>query len=101
MSGPTLGCQIAPNYDNEQWLYTSSDDSVETDSIAQEEVVEVVPDLHQAETRRDVCTNAPPTRPSTLRTRSSRREAQQLEPVGFWHWSMVCAILEGWKGSAH
>ncbi|KAH7077425.1 hypothetical protein FB567DRAFT_563451 [Paraphoma chrysanthemicola] len=67
---PTLGCQIAPSYNHEEWPYNSDSSSEDT----QEDEAE-----------------APPTRPATLqqgRTRSSRKEAP-LEPVGFWHWSMA------------
>lgn len=96
MPGPTLGCQIAPNYAHEQWPYNSSSES---DSDTEEEVVSALEsgetqdalDIEKAETQRDIGPAMLPSRPGTLqrgRTKSSRREAQ-LEPVGFWHWHMV------------
>lgn len=92
---PTLGCQIAPHYDHEQWPYDSDSDSEENSgegSVAREEVAEESPpDIEKTETQADVGPSAPASRPTTLqrgRTKSSRKESQQ-EPVGFWHWSMV------------
>jgi hypothetical protein len=89
---PTLGCQIAPHYQHEAWPYSSdssSDDGSAEGSVAQEEVEEDQPDIAKAETQRDIEPAAPIRRPTTLRRKSSRKEPLP-EPVGFWHWSMVC-----------
>lgn len=99
MPAPTLGCQIAPNYDHSQWPY-NSDDSSETESETEEHVIEAIEsassaqhelDIEKAETQCDTCGIAPASRPTTLqrgRSKSSRKEPPQT-PVGFWHWQMV------------
>ncbi|CAO2648741.1 Nn.00g096900.m01.CDS01 [Neocucurbitaria sp. VM-36] len=97
MASPTLGCQIAPHYDHEQWPYNS--DSTDSESEIEEQVEEAVEsagfdqhgfDMEKAETQRDVGGIVPTGRPTTLqrgRTKSSRKEVPQ-DPVGFWHWQM-------------
>lgn len=99
MPAPTLGCQIAPNYDHGQWPY-NSDESSESESESEAQVEEALEsaesaqhelDIEKAETQRDICSNVPAGRPTTLqrgRTKSSRKEPPQA-PVGFWHWQMA------------
>jgi hypothetical protein len=106
MTGPTLGCQIAPSYHHEAWPYnsdSSSDDESGEGSTAREEVAEGQPDIEKAETQRDVGEIVQASRPNTLqkgRTKSSRKEPAQ-DPVGFWHWSMVCIHLHEMIHIAH
>ncbi|KAJ4370761.1 hypothetical protein N0V83_005283 [Neocucurbitaria cava] len=107
MASPTLGCQIAPHYDNEQWPYNSDSSDSESETEGQhEEAVESHDvespdstdqhafDMEKIETQRDtggIVTATTATRPTALqrgRTKSSRKEAPQ-EPVGFWHWRMA------------
>lgn len=96
MPAPTLGCQIAPHYDHDQWPYNtdSSDTDSDSDDQAQGTSESAASaqhglDIEKAETQRDLAT-IPTARPalSRGRTKSSRREAPQA-PVGFWHWQMV------------
>jgi hypothetical protein len=93
---PTLGCQIAPSYNHEEWPYssdTSSDDGSQHTNVAQEQVAEEQPEIEKAETARDTELIRPaiPTPMQSFRTRASRK-VQPQEPVGFWHWSMVCLL---------
>jgi hypothetical protein len=99
MPEPTLGCQIAPNYNHEQWPYNSEDSS--TDSGSEEQVGSALElaatrdgfDIEMTETQH-VPNGVLSSRPTTLqkgRTRSSRKDAPQ-PPVGFWHWQMVCVV---------
>jgi hypothetical protein len=98
---PTLGCQIAPSYNHEEWADnsdSSSDDESGENSIAQEQVADDPQDLEKAETAKDAETLRPsgPTPLQSGRTRSSRRlPAPQQDPAGFWHWSMVCVYAKG------
>ncbi|KAF2112255.1 hypothetical protein BDV96DRAFT_649061 [Lophiotrema nucula] len=96
MPNPTLGCQIAPDYDDA----SSSSDSESTISEEEEEQQESSErtqtaselNIEKAETQHEAGETPQPIRPSTLqkgRTRSSRKEQQALEPVGFWHWQMA------------
>jgi hypothetical protein len=89
----TLGCQIAPSYNHEEWDDSSggSTDN-EGDDIEQEQVENDSRDLDKAETVKDpeMLRPSAPTPLQNGRTRSFRRPlAPQPEPVGFWHWSMV------------
>jgi hypothetical protein len=89
-SAPTLGCQIAPSYQVEEWLHSSdpSDyDESRADSIVMEELPEEMAEIDTARIQRDLDTVAPATRVSTRRR---GRVNVPAEPVGFWHWSMVC-----------
>ena len=90
MASPTLGCQIAPHYDHDQWPYNS--DSSETESEAEDQVESQHElDIEKAETQADDGGIVPARRPTTLqrgRTKSSRKEVPR-PPVGFWHWEMV------------
>lgn len=93
--------QIAPEYEH-------GDDSSDSEStvtedeeeVPQEEVrtpSEQIPallNIEKAETQDEDGTSAPPTRPTTLqkaRTKSSRSQAPP-DPVGFWHYQMVCCL---------
>ncbi|KAF2463547.1 uncharacterized protein BDR25DRAFT_272967 [Lindgomyces ingoldianus] len=94
MPAPTIGCQIAPDYEHDD----SSSDSEST--ITEEEEAEQADsqtqresdlNIEKAETQRDDG-GVPPTRPNTLqhgRRKSSRSQQPPLEPVGFWHWQMA------------
>lgn len=95
MPVPTLGCQIAPDYSHEAWPYKS--DSSESESESEEHVGSALQsgsapdalDLDRAETQGD---DGMTVTPAKTRTRNSRKEVQQ-DPVGFWHWSMVCFCM--------
>ena len=96
MPAPTLGCQIAPDYDDVSSSDSDSDstNSEEGERVESSERTRTASELNieKAETQREVGEMPQPVRPSTLqrgRTRSSRKEQQTLEPVGFWHWQMV------------
>jgi hypothetical protein len=98
---PTLGCQIAPSYNHDEWPYnsdSSSDDESGELSVVQEQVADSPQDLERAETVKDV-EALRPSRPAPLQSgskRSSRRlPVPQQDPVGFWHWSMVRLDAEG------
>jgi hypothetical protein len=83
---PTLGCQIAPNYEVEHVSESDSDSSSE----GEESPVGNRQDIEKVETQQDAARTLA-TRPTTLqkaRTKSSRAQAP-LEPVGFWDWSMA------------
>lgn len=88
---PTLGCQIAPSYNHEEWPYNASDSSSDDGGgVTQEQVAQEQPEIEKAETARDTELLRPgvPTPMQSFRTRASRKVPAQ-EPVGFWHWSMV------------
>ena len=90
MPDPTLGCQIAPHYDREQWPYNSDSDTTDTESEAEspQEQVEEPLDIEKAETQHSRGLNPALSKINTQRSKRSRRDAPQ-EPVGFWHWQMV------------
>jgi hypothetical protein len=104
---PTLGCQIAPSYNHDEWPYnsdSSSDDDSGEVSVAQEQVLDHPQDLSKAETVKDVEALRPngPTPLQSGRTRSIRRlPAPQQDSVGFWHWSMVRIDTKGGIQEAH
>lgn len=94
---PTLGWQIAPDYDHdgsEEHSESTTTDS--EDEIAQGEEQEEAggqQDIEKSETQHDNVTVGSATRPTTLqkgRTKSCRKE-EPHPPVGFWHWKMVRA----------
>lgn len=95
MPTPTLGCQIAPDYDHHSSSDTDSSFSEDEDEIS-EQVDREDSDgrlaVEKVETQPDdvtVRTPAGASRPAVLQkgpTRSSRREVE--DPVGFWHWKM-------------
>ncbi|OAL06466.1 hypothetical protein IQ06DRAFT_207984 [Phaeosphaeriaceae sp. SRC1lsM3a] len=90
---PTLGCQIAPSYNHEEWPYgsdSSSEDESRQTSVAQEQVEGQQPDIEKTETARDgeLIRPAAPAPMQSFQTRASRKAPPQ-EPVGFWHWSMA------------
>lgn len=92
MPEPTLGCQIAPHYDREQWPYNSETDSADTESEAEgpvrEEVVNDALSIEKAETQRSRGITPALSKINTQRSRRSRKNAAQA-PVGFWHWQMA------------
>src|SRR5690242_1117926 len=55
MREPTLGCQIAPHYDREQWPYNSDSDDTDTESEAespaQQDLVNDALAIEKAETQ--------------------------------------------------
>lgn len=94
MPEPTLGCQIAPHYDREQWPYNSNSDSdttdteSEADSPAQEQIGNDALAIDKAETQHSGAVTPALSKVNTQRSRRSRKDAPQA-PVGFWHWQMV------------
>ncbi|KAF2733711.1 hypothetical protein EJ04DRAFT_553156 [Polyplosphaeria fusca] len=99
MPVPTLGCQIAPDYDH----HSSSDsDSTFTEGEDEQEQIEEQSQdagelaIDKAETQHDEALRKP-TRPDTLqkgRTRSGRKDEAPRPPAGFWHWQMACLVCE-------
>jgi hypothetical protein len=95
---PTLGCQIAPSYNHEEWPYdseSSTSDGSGREGIAQEQVAEGEADIEKIETMEETERTYPnPSRNvrpvTTVRTKSSRKTQLQAEaPVGFWHYKMA------------
>jgi hypothetical protein len=95
---PTLGCQIAPSYNHEEWPYdseSSTSDGSGGEEIAQEQVAEGEADIEKIETIQEMERTYPTpsrnVRPvATVRTKSSRKaQVQAEEPVGFWHYKMA------------
>jgi hypothetical protein len=102
---PTLGCQIAPSYNHEDWPYnsdSSTDDDSGADDVAQEEeerqqVRRDHTDIEKAETAADAerlhHDNPTPSRGirpvTSTRTSTRKVPAQVQEPVGFWHYKMA------------
>lgn len=91
MPEPTLGCQIAPNYDREQWLHTSDSDTTdsgsEAESRADEETVDDALPIEKAETQHSQGITPALSKINTHRSR--RRSNAAPPPAGFWHWQMV------------
>lgn len=96
MPEPTLGCQIAPNYDREQWLHTSDSDTIDTESEAESEaesradagtINDALP-IENAETQHSRGLTPALSKINTQRSRR-RSNATPLPPAGFWHWQMV------------
>ncbi|KAF9692622.1 hypothetical protein EKO04_009744 [Ascochyta lentis] len=92
MSEPTLGCQIAPNYDDEQWPYNNDSDSTGSESDAESPVHDGIGNdalpIERAETQHSRGITPALSKVNTQRSRRSRKDATQ-EPVGFWHWQMA------------
>lgn len=91
MPEPTLGCQIAPHYDREQWPYNSDSNSTGTESEDDRPIHEVIDDafaMEKAETQHSRGITPTLSKVNTQRSRRSRKETPQA-PVGFWHWQMV------------
>lgn len=92
MSEPTLGCQIAPYYEREQWPYSSGSDTTDTESEAespaQEEAVNDALAIDKAETQHSRGITPALSKINTQRSRRGNNAAPQA-PVGFWHWQMV------------
>ncbi|KAH6629862.1 hypothetical protein C7974DRAFT_311897 [Boeremia exigua] len=94
MPEPTLGCQIAPHYDREQWPYNSDSESdgtgtgSEAESPAQEEAVRDALAIEKAETQHSRGITPALSKINTQRSRRSRKDVAQT-PVGFWHWKMA------------
>lgn len=87
MPEPTLGCQIAPDYQN----YSSESESTDTESEANSPAHEVCDDvfpIEKAETQYSRGITPALSKINTQRSRASRKQAVQA-PVGFWHWEMV------------
>lgn len=92
MPEPTLGCQIAPHYDREQWPYNSESDTTDTESeaesTAQEHAVNDELAIEKAETQHSRGITPALSKINTQRSRRRSNAAPQ-PPVGFWHWQMV------------
>ncbi|UPX17674.1 uncharacterized protein EKO05_0008015 [Ascochyta rabiei] len=92
MSEPTLGCQIAPHYHHEQWLYNSDSGSTDSESEAERPVQEGIADdalaIEKVDTQHSRGVTPALTKISTQRSRRSRKDASQ-DPVGFWNWQMA------------
>jgi hypothetical protein len=93
MSEPTLGCQIAPHYSHEQWLYNSdstdtTDSESEADSPTREQAIDDGLAIEKTETQHSRGLDPALSKVNTQRSRRSRKDAPQ-EPASFWHWSMV------------
>ena len=91
MSGPTLGCQIAPHYHHD---YDSDSDSDTTDtesevgSPVQEEITGNALNIEKAETQHSHGITPALSKINTQRSRRSRKDSPP-EAVGFWNWQMV------------
>lgn len=96
MPEPSLGCQIAPHYNREQWPYNSDSDSTDTESEiespTQGESIDATYDIEKAETQHSRGITPALSKVNTQRSRRSRKDAVQA-PVGFWHWQMVRLLL--------
>ncbi|KAJ4987813.1 MNNG and nitrosoguanidine resistance protein [Stagonosporopsis vannaccii] len=92
MREPTLGCQIAPHYDREQWPYNTESDTTDTESEAESPVREEAVDrelaIEKAETQHSRGITPALSKINTQRSKRSRKDAAQ-DPVGFWHWQMA------------
>ena len=87
MPEPTLGCQIAPDYQH----YNSESESTDTESEANSPAREVGDDvfpIEKAETQYSRGITPALSKINTQRSRASRKQAAQA-PVGFWNWQMV------------
>jgi hypothetical protein len=89
MPKPTLGCQIAPDYQhyNSESESESTDTESEANSPAHEVGDDVFP-IEKAETQYSRGITPALSKINTQRSRASRKQAAQA-PVGFWHWEMV------------
>lgn len=92
MPEPTLGCQIAPHYDHEQWPYNSDSDPTDSESDAESstraEVADEALAIEKAETQHSRGVTPALSKLNTQRSGRSRRDVAQ-KPVGFWDWQMV------------
>lgn len=92
MPEPTLGCQIAPNYDREQWPYNSDSDSTDSESEPGSPVEHGALDdalaIEKAETQHS--RGITPAL-SNINTQRSRRKSNlgPQSPASFWNWQMV------------
>lgn len=91
MPEPTLGCQIGPHYDREQWPYNSDSDTTDSESEAgspQEQIEEALA-IEKKETQHSCGITPALSKINTQRSKRSHKEVAPQAPVGFWHWQMV------------
>jgi hypothetical protein len=92
MSQPTLGCQIAPQYDHDYDSSSTSESETGVQDLAATDSASSQQQTNDIETKTTRGINHVPTRPETLRrgrTKSSRRIELEQKPVGFFHSSMA------------
>lgn len=93
MPTPTLGCQIAPDYNDQS---SSESDLATTEDLDDERrgsqtEAERQLNIEKAETQHESAITTRPSRQTSLakRTRSGRSHQPPEEPVSFWHWQIV------------